>query len=448
MRSVGGPGGGTPALPLAMTEEREQRMGLVSVVAIGMGGMIGAGIFALLGVAVSIAGAGVWVSFLLGGAAALASAYSFARLAVAYPSRGGAATYINRAYPSKFLAGSLNVLLWLGYVVVLSLYAHAFGAYAARLVGVPTSGLVAHVLMTTSIVVFAALNFFGGRVVGRAESLLVYVKVAVLVVFAVAGAFRVRGGRLGMSEVDGVGTVLAGGVLFLAYEGFGLMANTAEEVRDPERNLPRAFMIAVAGVIVVYTAVSLTAVGVVDRSALVEARDYALAVAGRGIAGSWAFTAIAVTALISTAGSLNATLYGAAKVSYVLGVHGELPHQTARELWGRPVGGLVATAGLVVIVTNTVDLTGISLMGSSAFLLIYAAVNLAALRLRPDTHVRPALSWAGAVLCLASLAAVCAYAGARDPAKLLILAGMGALAVGVEGLLQKLGFGTRDNDER
>ncbi len=423
-------------------------MGLLSVVAIGMGGMIGAGIFALLGVAVSIAGAGVWVSFLLGGVAALASSYSFARLAVAYPSRGGAATYINRAYPSKLLAGSLNVLLWLGYVVVLSLYAHAFGAYAAGLVGVPTSGLVAHLLMTASVLAFAALNFLGGRVVGRAESVLVYVKVAVLIVFALAGALALRGGRLGLSQVDGIGTVLAGGVLFLAYEGFGLMANTAEEVRDPDRNLPRAFMIAVAGVIVVYAAVSLTAVGVAGRSTLVGAKDYALAEAARSMAGSWAFNAIALTALISTAGSLNATLYGAAKVSYVLGVHGELPRQTARELWGRPAGGLVVSAALVVVVTNTVDLTGISLMGSSAFLLIYAAVNLAALRLRADTQVRPAFSWAGAALCLASLAAVCAYATARDPAKLLVLAGMAAVAVGAEAVLQKLRVGTRKDEGR
>ncbi len=431
-----------------MTERNSEKLSLVSVVAIGMGGMIGAGIFALLGLAVSIAGGGVWMAFLLGGVAAVASAYSFSHLALAYPSRGGAATYVNRAYGSSMLAGSLNVLLWLGYVVVLSLYAHAFGAYGARLLGLPVDGLAAHAVMTGSVVVFTLLNLVGGRVVGRAEAVLVYAKVLVLAVFALAGAFSVRADRVSFPAFDPAGTVLAAAVLFLAYEGFGLMANTAEEIRDPQRNLPRAFMVAVIGVVVVYFAVSFVAAGVADHGALANAKDYALAVAAGSIGGSWAFNAIAVTAVVSTAGSLNATLYGAARVSYVLGVHGELPPQLGRELWNKPVAGLLVTAGLVVVVTNTVDLTGISLMGSASFLIIYAAVNVAALRLRRDTHVRPWISGLAASLCVASLAGVVFYAVSRQPLKLLFLLGMIGLAVAVETVLQRLRVGTPPGSKR
>ncbi len=431
-----------------MSERQSEKLSLVSVVAIGMGGMIGAGIFALLGVAVSIAGGGVWMAFLLGGVAAVASAYSFSHLALAYPSRGGAATYVNRAYASSMLAGSLNVLLWLGYVVVLALYAHAFGAYTARLMGLPIDGFAAHAVMTGSVAAFTVLNLVGGRVVGRAEAVLVYAKVLVLVAFAVAGVFAVRADRVSLGALDGGGTVLAAAVLFLAYEGFGLMANTAEEIRDPQRNLPRAFMVAVTGVVVVYVGVSFVAAGVADQAALVNAKDYALAVAAGAVGGSWAFNAIAVTAVVSTAGSLNATLYGAARVSYVLGVHGELPRQLGRELWNKPVAGLLVTAGLVVLVTNTVDLTGISLMGSASFLIIYAAVNVAAVRLRHETHVRSWISWLAACLCVASLAGVVVYAVSRDPLKLLFLVGMIGLAVGVETVLQKFGLGTPTGTNR
>lgn len=296
--------------------------------------------------------------------------------------------------------------------------------------------------MTGSVVGFTALNLVGGRVVGRAESVLVYAKVAVLIAFALMGAFSVRADRVSLPAFDVGGTVLAAAVLFLAHEGFRLMANTAEEVRDPQRNLPRAFTVAVAAVVVVYAAVSFVAVGVAHQGSLVDAKDYALAVAAEAVGGSWAFNAIAVTAVVSTAGSLNATLYGAARVSYVLGVHGELPRELGRQLWNKPVAGLLVTAALVAVITNTVDLSGISLMGSASFLIIYAAVNLAAVRLRRDTKVKPWRSRVGAGLCVAYLAGVVLYAASREPEKLLFLVVMLFVAVGTEAILQRLGRGT------
>lgn len=135
-------------------------------------------------------------------------------------------------------------------------------------------------------------------------------------------------------------------------------------------------------------------------------------------------------------------------MSYVLGVHGELPRQLGRELWNKPVAGLLVTAALVVVVTNTVDLSGISLMGSASFLIIYAAVNVAAVRLRADTQVKPWIASFAALLCVASLAGVVVYTVSREPDKLLFLLGLIGVAVGVEAVLQKLGIGTPTGDRR
>ena len=107
------------------------KMGFGSVFAIGVGGMVGGGIFAVLGLAVQLAHGGTPVAFALAGVVALLTAYSYAKLSVAYPSRGGSVTFLDRAFGAGMWTGTLNVLLWLSYVIMLSLYAFAFGSYGA-----------------------------------------------------------------------------------------------------------------------------------------------------------------------------------------------------------------------------------------------------------------------------------------------------------------------------
>jgi len=114
-----------------MSKAGEGKIGFWAVVAIGVGGMVGGGIFAVLGLAVQLAHGGTPVAFVLAGGVALLTAYSYAKLSVAYPSRGGTVTFLDRAFGAGMFTGSLNILLWLSYVVMLSLYALAFGSYGA-----------------------------------------------------------------------------------------------------------------------------------------------------------------------------------------------------------------------------------------------------------------------------------------------------------------------------
>jgi amino acid transporter len=411
-------------------------LGLAALVSIGIGGMVGGGIFSVLGLTVQIAGAGAYLSFLVGGAVATLTGSSYARLSVAVRSRGGTAAFLDRAFGTR-IAGPLNLLLWLSYFVMLSLYAVAFGAYLAALLGLDPNGAWRRILGSAVVVCFAALNLAGARVVGRAEAALVYFKLAVLLLFALGGLAFVQRARVTPAAFPSPGAIVfAGTLIFLAYEGFELIANASEDARDPQRTLPRAYLIAIGGVIALYVLVALVAVGNLSPAAIARQRDYALAAAARPFLGSAGFKLIAIAAVVSTASAINATLYGAAKFTYLMARHGELPARLARPIWNRAIGGLLATTLGTLLVVNTVDLEGISLMGSAGFLIVFAAANLAAARLAARGRGARAVSLAGAAACLGCLAALVTYAATHIPAQLGVLAGLIVTATAGEALLR------------
>ena len=415
---------------------KTEKMGLASAVAIGVGGMVGGGIFSVLGLTVQISGAGAYPSFLVGGLVALLTGYSYAKLSTTYPSRGGTVTFINKAFGTPVVAGTLNVLLWLGYFVMLSLYAFAFGSYVASMFGAPSGGILRHLLSSAVVVVFVGLNVFGAAIVGKVESYLVYFKLAVLLFFVVSGLFFIDGSRVAPSAFKGIGSMIFAGVLiFVAYEGFELIANAAQDIREPQKNLPRAYYISIVFVIVLYVLVALVAVGNLAPADIDKYKDFALAAATRPFLGSFGFIMIGVAAAISTASAINSTLYGAAKFTYAIAQSGELPQEFERNVWNKPIVGLLATGLGTLVLVNVANLDSISTMGSTAFLLIFASVNYANYRLRAETGSSALLSLLGMALCLVALAAVIYYTLTTAPLKILVLAGMLALAFGVELLM-------------
>ena len=417
-----------------MDESGGRKLGLWAVVSVGIGGMVGGGIFAVLGLAVQLAHGGTPVAFAVAGAIALLTTYSYAKLSVAYPSRGGTVTFLDRAFGAGMFTGSLNVLLWLSYIVMLSLYAYAFGSYGATFLPEPWEAVGKHVFTSLSVIAFVGLNLLSADEVGKAESWIVALKLAILVLFVAVGLKSVATTRLAPGTWSPPLQLVAGGmIIFLAYEGFELIANTAQDVRDPARTLPRAYYLAVGLVILLYVLVALVTVGNLAVDTIVAAKDYALAEAASPFLGQIGFTLIAIAAVLSTASAINATLYGAARLSYCIARDGELPAVLERKVWGEPVEGLLITAGLTLFVANFFDLTSISTLGSAGFLIIFAAVNTANALHARQTQSQSWISAAGAVACLAALGALVWQTAITAPEKLWVLAGMVALAVTVEG---------------
>jgi amino acid transporter len=205
------------------------------------------------------------------------------------------------------------------------------------------------------------------------------------------------------------------GVLFIGYEGFGLVTNAAGDMRDPARMLPRALYTSVILVIVIYLAVSLTVTGNLSDHEIEQARDYALAEAAKPSLGQFGFRLIAIAALFSTASAINATLFGSANVCYMIARDGELPAALSRTEWKGATGGLLLTAALVVLVTLAFDLSGIAMMGSAAFLLVYAAVNAGHLNVRAQTGANAVIVWLSLLTCLAMFAVLCVYTWREQP---------------------------------
>jgi len=410
------------------------KIGLWAVVAIGVGGMVGGGIFAVLGLAVQLAHGGTPVAFAVAGSVALLTAYSYAKLSVAFPSRGGTVTFLDQAFGAGMLTGSLNVLLWLSYIVMLSLYALAFGSYGATFLPPAWQAIGRHALISLCIIVITGLNLLNAELIGKAEEWIVGLKVAILLIFVAVGLVSIKTSQITPGSWSPPLQLAAGGmIIFLAYEGFELIANTAKDVRNAAHTLPRAYYTAVGFVIGLYVLVALVTVGNLSVDKIVAAKDYALAEAARPFLGQPGFTLIAVAAMLSTASAINATLYGAARLSFCIARDRELPAILERKVWGEPVAGLLITAVLTLIVANAFDLTSISTLGSAGFLLIFAAVNAANARHASHTNSHAWISAGGTVACVAALGALVWQTARTGPAKLWVLAAMVVMAVTVEG---------------
>ena len=412
-------------------------VGLWGVVAIGVGGMVGGGIFAVLGLSVQITKGAAPLAFLLAGLVALLTARSYALLSKVYPSRGGTVTFLNRTFGAGLFSGSINVLLWLSYIVMLALYSQAFGSYAASFLPLSAHTLGKHVFLTAAIVVITAVNIAGASTVARAERVIVAIKIAILLLFVGVGVAGVSSERLAPAHWSSPVSIIAGGmIIFLAYEGFELIANAAEDVADPARVLTRAYYISVLFVIVLYVAVAVVSVGSLPLSQLINARDYALAEAARPALGAVGFTMIGIAAMLSTASAINATLYGSARMTYTIAKSRELPAQLDRPVWNRPLEGLLITAAATVVLANVLDLASISTIGSAGFLIIFAAVNVAAARTARRRGSAPWISVVAATACVAALAALIAKSSLGSVS---VLVAMVALSFGIEATFRKVG---------
>lgn len=415
------------------------QIGMTAAVSIGIGGMVGAGIFSILGVVAQAAGNAMWLAFAIGGVVALLSTYSYAKLGATYPSAGGAVSFLVKGYGDSVFTGGLNIFMWAGYIISLALYATAFGSYAATFITDAPSTLLLKSLAIGSVLVVTFVNALGAKVMGRGETIIVAIKLTILVIFAAVGLYFVKPGNLSPTLWPGAESVLFGaGVLFIGYEGFGLITNTAADMRNPKKMLPRALYTAVILVILLYLAVAVTVTGNLSNAEIERTKDYALAAAAKPFLGEIGFHLIAVAALFSTASAINATLFGSANVCYMIARDGELPARLAQIEWRQATGGLLLTAGLVLVVMLCFDLSGIAMMGSAAFLLLYAAVNGGHLRLLKETGANPVIVWLSMLTCLVMFGILGYYTYQQQPAALVALVGIGAGSFAVEAVYRQM----------
>lgn len=384
---------------------KTKKINLKEAISIGIGGMVGGGIFAVLGLAATLAKGGTPISFLFAGIIALITSYSYVKLSLTYPDRGGTVKFINQGFGPGVFSGGANNLLWVSYIIMLALYASAFGSYAPNLFKIASDKSVNfHIYASLIVIVATAINYYSIKVVGLIESYAVMLKLAILLGFVAIGAYGLIGNtNLDQLKFDRWETPLnlisAGMVIFVAYEGFELIANAAPDIESPDKNIPRAYFGSVIFVILLYITIAVITVGSLPFSAIATAQDYVLAEAAKPMLGKIGFTIITIAALISTFSAINASLYGGSRVSYEIAEDDELPQEFTHMYWNQPIG-LFITAVATLILVNTIELESIASAGSIGFLLIFAMVNYVGFKLSNNTKGNKIIPLFGFILCV------------------------------------------------
>jgi len=384
---------------------KSKKIGLKEAMSIGIGGMVGGGIFAVLGLAVALGKGGTPISFLIAGIIALITSYSYVKLSLTFPDRGGTVKFINQGFGKGVFSGGINNLLWISYIIMLSLYASAFGSYAPNLFQFTNDKAIDSHIYLSAIIIFAtAINYYSIKVVGKIESYAVIIKLIILISFVFIGAYGLFGnqnlGQLAISNWEApIKLLTAGMVIFVAYEGFELIANAAPDIENPKFNIPKAFYYSVIFVIILYVIIAIITVGSLPFSKIATAQDYVLAEAAKPMLGKIGFTIITIAALISTFSAINASLYGGSRVSYEIAEDDESPHELTSKLWNQPIG-LLITAVMTLIIANTLNLESISTAGSVGFLLIFAMVNYVGFKLSKEIEGKKSIPMIGFLLCL------------------------------------------------
>jgi amino acid transporter len=432
----------TTPTPSTTSSDQKSGLGTWSTLSIGLGGMVGGGIFAVTGLAVQITRGAAPIAFLIAGIVALLTAWSYLRLSLRYPGEGGTVDFLNRAFGTGVITGAANIMLLLSYVVLVSVYAYAFGSYGSGFFPLAHQPLWTHLLASGVILGLVLVNALGGTLVIRAENLFNTLKLILLGAFILAGFLTpLDWHRLAPeSYVSPLGIASGAMLIFLNYEGFELIANASKDVANPKRSLPIAYLGGVLIVIVIYMLIAVVVVGHLDFAQVAASSDNALSAAAQSFMGRAGFIAIAVAALLATSSAINATFYSTGKLAFIIAKSSELPARFERSFRGQHLAGTVITALLAIVVVNFVPLDAIATMGSAGFLLIFMAVNVANLRLARETGGRRWLSATAAAAAAIALVMLCVQVDENPATRnhLWILAGMIAASFTIEIIYRRL----------
>ena len=375
-------------------------LSLFSVTMIGVGAMIGAGIFVLTGIAAGVAGPAIILAFLLNGIIAFFTASAYAELGSSIPEAGGGYLWVKESLPqpSGFLSGWMS---WMAHSVACSLYAVAFGAYLGEIlfslnISVPLSPeILKKLLAVVIVIVFSFINYRGAKETGRAGNVITIFKILILLLFVVLGLGviikePVRFGQFVPFFPKGyMGILTAMGLTYIAFEGYEIIAQSGEEIIEPKRNIPRAIFYSLIIVVPIYIVVAFVALGVVNPGHftawdfLALKKETAMVEAARHIS-RWGSAMLLAGGLLSTISALNATIYSSSRVAFAMGRDHNLPEIFSRvhRRFKTPSGALFASSSLIMLMSILLPIEDIASSADIMFLFLFIFVNIALIHIR------------------------------------------------------------------
>jgi amino acid transporter len=397
------------------------KFGLTEAVSIALGGMIGGGIYAVLGVVTQITGAATWFGFVLAGLVAACAGYSYVGLNALVADEdgndgGGSVTFVQSFTGNSTLAGMIGWTLLIGYIGSMAMYAFAFAEFAIALPLVPKSlsGLpLRPAISVLAVAGFVALNLLGARATGSAENVLVAAKILVLVTFGLGGIGYVLFAspdpvRLGVSKLTSFGPIMAAAVSFVAFQGWQLLFYDQESMDDPLEKIPKAVYIAIPVAVFVYVIVAVATYNLAPQAlqshphtALTDAASTIAGVVGLASAGA---IVLSLSALFSTGSAINATLFSSGYFAKGMLSDDLLPDRVGdSSASGVPSRTLLLIGVITAAFTAYGSLSAITSFASLAFIVVFGAMSALAFTRRDTdriTAVWPAVGAVGAAFFL------------------------------------------------
>ena len=383
------------------SQYQKNSLTLIGAVSMGTGVMIGAGILALTGQIAELAGSLFPLAFLAAAVVTAFSAYSYVKLSNAYPSAGGIAMFLQKAYGRGVMTAAGALLMYFSMVINQSLVAKTFGTYSVQLFDVDPSSWIVLVLAVGLLIFAFLLNVSGNRAIGLFSLLMAFIKIGGILVFAIGGLwvadFSFESSPVATTEEATVtGFIAAMALAILAYKGFTTITNSGSEIVDPHRNVGRAIIISIAICVVIYFLVALAVAGNLSLSEIIAAKDFALAEAARPAMGDYGLWFTVALAIVATVSGVIASIFAVSRMLAMLTDMKLVPHRH----FGMPGTvqnhTLVYTVVIAIFLTLFFDLSRIASLGAIFYLLMDIAVHWGVYR-----HLREEIQANSAILMTA-----------------------------------------------
>lgn len=398
-----------------LIRKRNKNLGVLELVAIALGGMVGGGIFTILGISVSMVGAFTPIAIAIGGAIAALAAYSYIKLGVYYKDEGATYTFYKRTFPnSPFAASLIGWWVIFGYISTLALYAYTFSSYAISSFSFADNEMIRKMIAGAIILLFTLINIWSVKGMGKVEDAMVYTKLIILTIisFILMNHANTTLPKLMQSEpnIDLFAILIVSSVTFVAYEGFQLVINAVNEMEKPEVNIPRAIYLAIFLAVVIYLVISIGAILTIPFKDIIANKEYALAAGARDILGQWGANLVIAGALLATSSAISGTVFGSSRQMATIAKDGYMPAFLAkRDASNIPNRAILSMSFFAFLLILSGNLRVILEFGSVTFLLVSLLMAIANFTIRKETKSSATIALAAIFGLLFSTALILYY---------------------------------------
>ncbi|BAK73042.1 MAG: APC family permease [Arcobacter sp.] len=395
--------------------KRDKTLGIPELIAIALGGMVGGGIFTILGISVSMIGAYTPFAIILGGIVAALAAYSYIKLGVYYQDEGATYSFFKRTFPNSAFAASL-IGWWVifGYISTLSLYAYTFSSYALSSFSYANDEIIRKLVAGVVIFVFTLINLWSVKGMGKIEDLMVYTKLVILIIISfvlINHSNTTIPNLLNESkDVEFSAILIVASITFVAYEGFQLVINAVNEMDNPQKNIPIAIYSAIALAILLYVVISFGAILAISFDDIIANKEYALASGANKVLGHWGNDLVIIGALLATSSAISGTLFGASRQMSIVAKDGFFPKfLEKRNIYNIPTNSILMMSFLAFCLILSGSLKLILEFGSVTFLIVSLLMAIANFKIRDKTDSSFFITILAIVLLLASTILIIFY---------------------------------------